>query len=218
MASHMNIWKIRAVYFPDEVIKTDNPKLIEPVLNLPSEATILATAKAVEGTPACVPFYLAAYGAMRRGEVGGLQMDHIDLNARTIFIEYVLSDAGSDNWVRERPKTPSSIRKITVPQIVIDKIREYGLPNLTPDNIYDEFCKALTNAGIEHYRFHDLRHFCAARMLSKGIPIAVVQQYGGWKDEKTLMKIYNYVIDEVKKESMDLWNNYVLESYENTEK
>ena len=55
-------------------------------------------------------------------------------------------------------------------------------------------------------------------MLSKGIPIAVVQPYGGWKDEKTLMKIYNYVIDEVKKESMDLWNNYVLESYENTKK
>lgn len=207
------IKEVRSAYIPEETILTDTPKLIQPELKLPSEATVEATARAVEGTPACVPFYLAAYGAMRRGEVAALRMDHIDFKAKTIYIDSTLSYAGNKVWVVEPPKTPKSIRRISVPDIVFTKIKKYGLPDLNPDDIYDEFCKALKDGGIPHYRYHDLRHFCAARMLAKGIPIAVVQEYGGWSDERTLLRIYNYVIDEVRKQSMEVWNDYVKESF-----
>lgn len=55
-------------------------------------------------------------------------------------------------------------------------------------DIKTSFNKAVSNSGIEHCRFHDLRHTHATRLHEAGVPAEIIQGIMGWKTLSTALR------------------------------
>jgi integrase len=51
--------------------------------------------------------------------------------------------------------------------------------------------KCLDLTGIVDFRFHDLRHMVATKLLDDGVPMPIVASIGNWVDTKMLATYYN---------------------------
>ena len=128
-----------------------------------------------------VPIYLGAFGMMRRGEISALKKSDFKNNVIHVSKTMVLSP--DNKWIVKAPKSYAGDRFVPVPQFVVDAFM--ALPNdgvnMTPNIITSRFEHVLNNAGIEHFRFHDLRHYSASIQHALGIPDAYIMQAGGWE-------------------------------------
>ncbi len=55
-------------------------------------------------------------------------------------------------------------------------------------NLFRAFGIALKRAKIENFRFHDLRHTFATRLVQSGVGIYEVQKLGRWKNPSMVMR------------------------------
>jgi len=70
---------------------------------------------------------------------------------------------------------------------------DYVFPNkmnsrLGTRNLLWAFYLALERAGIENFRFHDIRHTFATRLVQQGVGIYEVQKLGRWKSTSMVMR------------------------------
>lgn len=100
--------------------------------------------------------------------------------------------------VIKAPKTLSSNRTVEYPQFVIDKFKGIKGPlvQMHPEDISKNFGKILQEAGLPHFRFHDLRHYSASIMHAIGIPDQYIMARGGWKTDNVLKAVYRNVITD----------------------
>lgn len=57
---------------------------------------------------------------------------------------------------------------------------------------------ALKRAGIENFKWHDLRHTWASWHVQNGTPLAVLKELGGWSDMSMVMRYSHLSPDHVK--------------------
>ena len=118
-------------------------------------------------------FYLELISGLRKGELVALQWSDLDIENKTISVS---KQAGRNNAGEPditRPKTENSIRKISIPQEAVDLLvaehqkhpsNPWMFPSpktgemYHPDSVVNIHKKILKDAGLEHLRFHDLRH------------------------------------------------------------
>ncbi len=127
---------------------------------------------------------LALTTGCRRGEILGLQWKNTDLTNCSIKIEQAILELGGDVIV-ETPKTEKSRRTISIPQNMVDILREhrqwstgtYVFPvknnldkPMKPENLNRFFRAVLKYAGMK-FRFHDLRHTNISQMLLNGVDL-----------------------------------------------
>lgn len=155
-----------------------------------------------------VPILLGAHCMMRRGEICALTMDDIDENV--IHISKDMVQGPDKKWVIKPPKTTSSDRYIAAPDFVIEAIQAQGyITILTPHELSLRWDRFLDRNNFKHFRFHDLRHFAASYMHSKGIADAYIQKYGGWKTDKVLKSVYRHTLSDEEKRISDMINNQI---------
>ncbi|WP_252389349.1 site-specific integrase, partial [Escherichia coli] len=57
-------------------------------------------------------------------------------------------------------------------------LREFSLQDFRGGSSWLSACR---RAGIEDFRFHDLRHTWASWLIQSGVPLSVLQEMGGWE-------------------------------------
>lgn len=162
--------------------------------------------------------YLAAFGSLRRGEIGGLKEKNISRDMYTVTIsgDMVL---GSGGWVyKDFPKTKGSIRTISLPRFVIDAIPTRDDPeafifDLTPAAMSDRFKRLADKLGLP-YTLHSLRHFAASFRTDLGIPAKYVQEVGGWVDESAVFsKTYDNVMESSRRKYTQIANRFIEDTF-----
>ena len=195
-------------YRSDFILRTSLPKKVRPKIYVPTSAEVKKVIECTAGSELEIPVLLAAFGPMRRSEICALNSDHIKQNI--VHVEYAMVMNDSHGWVIKRPKSFAGDRFISYPGFVADKLKGiHGkITNLNPSQISDRFSDLLDDNQIHHFRFHDLRHYCASELHTLGIPDVYIMQRGGWEDDTTLKNVYRHVLVDREKEMNEIGNDY----------
>lgn len=194
-------------YRPELSLNTTLPKKVRPSLYIPTDAEIKKLMDYIKDDPMEIPILLAAFGPMRRGEICALSASDIKNGIVHVYKNMVLND--EKEWIIKAPKSYSGDRYIRFPDFVLAKLPKYGkITELNPSMITDRFQDVLKRAGIHHFRFHDLRHYCASVQHAIGVPDAYIMQRGGWGSDRVLKEVYRHVMADKTKDMDDKANVY----------
>lgn len=130
-----------------------------------------------EHLAAMVKFTLAT--GLRESNVTGLEWSQIDMQRRCAWIHAEQSKTGKSIAV------PLSDDAIAVLRSQLGKNEQYvftykGEPVEWANT--KAWRNALKRAGIEDFRFHDLRHTWASWHVQAGTPLHILKELGGWAD------------------------------------
>ena len=118
-------------------------------------------------------FYLELISGLRKGELVALQWTDLDEANCTISVSKQASWDTDGTLILSQPKTGNSIREVSIPQDAVELLKQehtkhpdnpWMFPSsrtgemYRPDSVVNLHKKILKDAGLEHIRFHDLRH------------------------------------------------------------
>ena len=129
-------------------------------------------------------FYLELTSGLRKGEIAALLWSDLDVENCTLSVTKQLVSSRDGELKITQPKTATSVRLISLPQETVELLKEehakhplniYMFPSPRTGGMYHPASivklheKILNDAGIEHLRFHDLRHSFATYALQRWI-------------------------------------------------
>ncbi len=125
-----------------------------------------------------------------------------------------------------RPKTETSVRKVSIPQDAVDLLIEehgkhpdnpYMFPSPVtgemyyPDSIVNLHKKILKDAGLPHIRFHDLRHTFATLALQNGVDVKTVSSMLGHYDAGFTLRTYTYATHQKQDEAAQTMGSFMAQ-------
>lgn len=201
------------------------------VLNIDQIQQLLRSA---EGDQFQYLYPLAITTGMRQMELLGLMWIDVDWENQTIDVSRQLTRPNGKKSTFQTPKTKFGKRKISMGKKSISVLRdqheyllrqreragerweEHGLvfPNslgkpMRPRNLLRSFKILLDKAGLDDYRFHDLRHTSASLMLNKGIPLIIVSRRLGHSKPSITLDIYGHLIPGIENGAADLIDDLI---------
>ena len=202
-------------YLPKTVKKT-----VDEVVNLMEQA-YLDAANVRDVFPM---FYLELVSGLRKGELVALLWSDLDAEHKTISIskQYIRNPSGE--VMLSRPKTETSVRQISIPQTAVDLlIQEHdkhpGNPYMFPSPVTGEMYhpdsvvklheKILKDAGLEHIRFHDLRHTFATLALQNGVDVKTVSSMLGHYDAGFTLRTYTHATRQMQNQAAKTMGNFM---------
>ena len=171
-------------------------------------------------------FYLELISGLRKGELVALQWSDLDIENKTISVskQYVKNPNGE--LTLSRPKTETSVRKISIPQDAIDLLiaehskhpeNPYMFPSPAtgemyyPDSVVNLHKKILKDAGLPHIRFHDLRHTFATLALQNGVDVKTVSSMLGHYDAGFTLRTYTHATRQKQDEAAQTMGSFMAQ-------
>ena len=176
----------------------------------------------LEGSFIEIPILLMLTMGLRSGEACGLKWSDIDFDKNTISINRIIVRAAGKGLVFKKPKTEGSIRTISAPIELMNKLKklkikrnEIKLQGLIPEKYEDVVClnnifnafphESLIKAwyifceknNLKKICLHDLRHTHATMLVLGGVDFKTISNRLGHTDIKITMNRYSHVLKEM---------------------
>ncbi|RUO68355.1 site-specific integrase [Idiomarina ramblicola] len=144
---------------------------------------------------------LAMNTGMRRGEIFQLKWSNIDFYSKTLTVEAGNAKSGKSRII---PLNDTAFyvlenwKPISQSQYVF-----HGKDKEPLTDIKKGFLKVLEEADIEEFRFHDLRHHFASKLVMRGVDLNTVRELLGHADIKMTLR-YAHLAPEHKARAVSL--------------
>jgi integrase len=187
----------------------------------------------LRGRAMCAPAITALFVGLRRNEVLALRYVHVDLDAKVIRVREALEQTKSGIRVKE-PKTGAGKRDVTLPEIVVDALREHrrqqlelrmalGLGKLpddalvfpaplkggyqTPKSFTKYWSCTAAGIGMPEVTFHGLRHTHASQLIEAGVDVVTIARRLGHSSPTTTMTVYAHLFTKDDSKASDAIND-----------
>lgn len=163
----------------------------------------------------CAGAMLALFCGLRAGEVLALRWDAANLDEKMLHVRATVLDINGQAPTTKAPKTKAGRRSVTVPDVVIDVLRDHrrrhlelrvalGLGRPEADALLfpstDSGLRRPTTlshewreAGIAAVRFHDLRHTHVSMLIDAGLDPVTIATRIGHKNAKVTLTTYAHL-------------------------
>ena len=200
------------------------PKVQKQEMKILHPEDMKAYLEAAEKRGVLPMFYLELVSGIRKGELVALRWEDLDVEHRTISVSKQALGGLGKELVVNRPKTENSIRAISIPQDAVDLLvlehekhpeNPYLFPSpLTggmyhPDSVVNLHKKILKDAGLEHIRFHDLRHTFATMALQNGVDVKTVSNILGHYDAGFTLRTYTHATRQMQEQAAEKMGNFM---------
>jgi integrase len=166
-----------------------------------------------------VPAILALFTGMRLGEILALRDGRVDLDKGVVEVREALEETKANGVVFKTPKSKAGRRNITLPDIVVDALREHrkaalelrmrlGLGRIGPDDLLFprveggplrpnavswDWGKFAEQIGMGEITFHSLRHTHASQLIAAGVDIVTISKRLGHARPNVTLAIYAHM-------------------------
>ncbi|MGG3288962.1 tyrosine-type recombinase/integrase, partial [Geobacillus stearothermophilus] len=187
-----------------------------------------------------IPYLLAIFTGMRRGEVLGLKWDDVDFENKKIRIKRSLCFVSGKGLIFKEPKTKKSKRQISISQHVVNVLKKHkqkqefqkeklgtqyqdnnlivctddGKP-LDPRNLLRQFYRLIEEASVPRISFHDLWHTHATILMQQGENPKVVSERLGHSRVGITLDLYSHVSDDLQEQAAEKFENALLKQSQN---
>lgn len=174
-------------------------------------------AEAIADKPASYAmFNVLFWTGMRSGELLALTLNDVNFEAKTVSITKTYARLNGKDIVNP-PKTPKSNREITVPDFLLDVIRDYAdrLVDYEPSERLFCYSKHHLNAemergcaasGVKKIRVHDIRHSHASLLIELGFTPLLISERLGHENIETTLQTYSHLYPDKHGEVSDRLN------------
>lgn len=188
------------MFAPDFKYQAVLPQKEKADLRMPSDKEVTEIIVAVRGTDVELPTLMALWMGMRLSEIRGAQYG--DMKGGKLHIQRAIVDDENGKPVTKTTKTSAGKRWVDIPDYIAELIPPSDDPKehivkASGQAIYKRFSRILQRAGIEHLRFHDLRHVNAAVMVRLGVESKYAQERNGWASDRMYKQVYAYTMPDM---------------------
>ena len=192
------------------------PKLEKKEMHILHPEDISAYLKEADRRGVLAMFFLELTTGLRKGELVALLWSDLDEQSMTLNVCKQAVGVKGGGVKVTRPKTETSIRRISLSQETIDVLKrehekhpelEIMFPSpktlgmYYPDSVTAIHNKILKSAGLPHIRLHDLRHTFATLALQNGVDVKTVSSILGHYDAGFTLRTYTHVTTKMQEEA-----------------
>ncbi len=202
------------------------PKLQKKEMKILQPKDMKAYLEAADQRGLLPMFYLELCTGLRKGELVALLWSDLNVEERTISVSKQALHRTTGETIINRPKTETSIRRISIPQDCVDLLlsehdkhpdNPYMFPSpktgelYHPDSVAKLHGKILKDAGLEHIRFHDLRHTFATIALQNGVDVKTVSSMLGHSDAGFTLRTYTHTTRQMQEQAAEKMGNFMTQ-------
>jgi integrase len=176
----------------------------------------------LRGHPLFAKAMVALFCGLRAGEVLALGWRHIDLDGKVLHVRQSVEEIAGLPLAIKVPKTAAGIRKLTMPDIVVEALRDHrrqqlelrmamGLGKLPEDALvfaaidggpsrrtalsiaWGESVDAL---GLPDVVFHSLRHTHASQLIAAKVDVVTISKRMGHANPAITLKVYAHLFEQ----------------------